>query len=1094
MSSILVKDVDGLNARYEYDRSAYAFDTADWTAAAGASLSLSSSKLRVGITGGGTAKRVIHDNEDAVTEGMVHVAMDASVGSGQNPGILNMAATVVHATRDDIYATIPLGFSGTRVLGDSDGAGTATTISSTGSINHPTANVWRGTSWGDGTNAAFYDHVGDATESGAQNYTPHNGKGGFLVFSTPANTLDIERYFSMKGRYIELSGLTSGQIARLYSFGPTNGYSIISTDTATGDGLATLDALKGEYPWVVLAVFESDGTTLVAAVEDCFGGDEYVLTAGATDLSIVNPGAESGNMTGWTDDGKSPTTSALGSDPHTGSWSFLPNSPLVDESFSYQDVAIPVGWQAAVDSGGISATFSYWITSTGTSGCQSRAWIAFYNSVPTLISTADTADLESNTVIAYFPRGQTVEIPTTTRYIRVVLWGARGTAQNKRLDDVALSLISTGPLAPTVTVTDVQANQVTVTGSAFVAGPGGGTHVSTNYYIRKTSDDSLVVSKLASSDLLTTNMGPTLDGTSQYAQMEYVDSDGLTGEAGTSAPFTTTNQSSCFRDGSIDDEDIGLTKIGLLSPDVYGSYLPIGNALDNKLITYYWGSVVAPRGLLLNECTPHVDAFVRVKGGFDGEVASGYPATPLPVGLYGYTWGKYWSIEFNGLGAWALAGGEYGNASDPLHGVFAFLRIGVPWPYGTCSSVPAKIGQTGAVAANTSTFEVQVWENDNKVKSVIVAAGAEIQAVNRACGIFTEYGIRLQVVRDLVGDPTGKTWDIKAQWEEDAIPDGTTWLTEFSYTSSVLSCGLGGLGTFNLPGAAGGAAGAVFVSEFYTDNLSDYCNPPTPVPAETNPTAVAAANCGFITASASGWSGAAVGPITQAKWDFRLNADSSLLYTTGWQTDFLQYIQINMYDHPEIPFGTSIDVQVTFKDADGTTSVITPIATVTTGEPPDTPTLVLKGIFLNRIIVIAGPFSSDDATATHEETTLSVFLASDTEFETPLVTDTWRTPETLTGELTLEYDFDLSVSYAARIIYTDQYGCTSTALTSTEALEDDEEIDDVTPPNKICPLYAACDVGSEGAWVTCDLTGEAAWVPCDLTGEATWDGTCINNC
>jgi hypothetical protein len=1087
----LEKTTDGLIGRHHYNNSFWPFDTADWDVpASGLSLSLSSGKLRCTYTLSSGDKIALYNQSGQSLESDMMVWLQTDYNNPLYFGCAALCNDNETATIDGILTGHPLKFNGTATISDfASGSGTNVDFQASVNSNSPLALSL----WADGTNAWAYNWRDAFSMSGAMVNTPQTGYAGIYLSAGAAGSInvDITHFLAMKGHLVTVTGLSGGMIARVYD----DGGSVIDSATESG-GSVSLNIQSADW-WPIgnLAVFESDGTTLVATDLNVYGGDTWELKTGSeTSITITNPGAESG-VTGWTAGPGSPIPSQDLVVKRTGTASFLLTAPVAGTSYRYQDYTIPSDLHSQVDDGNLEVQIVAWMTGdTMAGGSAARVYIDYYDGTPgSLISGggADAHRWEDLAKASWIPYGRTHTVPTLTRTLRIYLWATRpGVSISIWTDDLEANFISVGPETPTVTVSNIQANQATVTGSAFVAGGGGGTHASTTYTIRKASDDSLVVTTTTSvaGELLSLNVGPLLTNTSMYAQMTYTDSNGGISLPGQSANFSTTTQDTCFRDGNIDHTDTGLTKIGLLSPDPWGSYSAIGNPLDNKLISFYWGSVLAPRGLLLNECDPHVDAVVTVLGGFDGEVASGYPATPLPVGLYGYTWGKYWSIEFSGLGAWALAGGEYGNPANPLTGVFAFLRIGVPWPYGTCASSP----KGGGTSLTTSSLEVQIWEDDKKVKSVINSVSASIQAVNRACSLFTQYGVRLQVVRDLGGDPTGKTWDIKAQWEEGAIPDGTSWTTEFAYTSSVLSCGLGGAGTFNLPGAAGGASGAVFINEFTTTNLSDYCKPPTEVPNETQPTAVASANCGFITASAAGWSGATVGPITTAKWDFRLNADSTLLYTTGWQSEFLQYIQINMYDHPEIPYGTSIDVQVTFGDGDEF-STITPIATVTTGEPPNTPTLVLKGIFLNRIIVIAGPFSSNDATATHQETTLSVFLASDTEFETPLVTDTWTTPETLTGELYLEYDFDTTVSYTARIVYTDQYGCTSSALTSSEALEDDEEIDDVTPPNKICPLYAACVVSAEGSWVACALTGEAAWVP-ETADEATWDGTCINNC
>jgi hypothetical protein len=458
----LKRTTSGLIVRYEFDRSEFPFSTGDWTEpSSGTSISVVGGALRAVFTGA-VYDRFITADGTSGSEHLIHGQFDVVSGGG-DVGFIGLCSD--RNSQTGIECRVPNGYSGVRRIADWT-AGGATTIDSTSSVNVGTATT-KQSMWADDTDAALYDLNSNATESGAQVNNPHTGEAGLLGSAGSTMTVDIKRFIAMSGRYISVSGLASGQVGKLLGWGVTRSIQTVDTDTAGAPGTITLDALEAEFPFVSLAIYESDGTTLVAVVEDCYGGDVWALESGPNEeLTITNPGAESGSMTGWTSDGKSPTTSAQAVNPHTGSYSFVPNSPITGESYSYQDVAIPSGWEADVDAGSVRAALLYWTMSSSTAGCQARVWLAFYDSVPALISTSDTAEFFENAVIAYFPRGQVATVPTLTRYVRIFLWGAKGTAQGKRMDDVELHLLGLGPDTPTVTV-DPDAFFADVTGSAY---------------------------------------------------------------------------------------------------------------------------------------------------------------------------------------------------------------------------------------------------------------------------------------------------------------------------------------------------------------------------------------------------------------------------------------------------------------------------------------------------------------------------------------------------------------------------------------------------------------------------------------------------
>lgn len=627
----------------------------------------------------------------------------------------------------------------------------------------------------------------------------------------------------------------------------------------------------------------------------------------------------------------------------------------------------------------------------------------------------------------------------------------------------------TGPLVPQLTVTPGPTSAL-LTGSTYVhpdALPHLRSHfqVATDIGFTSLVYDNEIIYGGPADDPPVDTATPLVQLSSYWARVRYYAADGWS-DFSLPVAFDTEALDSCGFVGPVTATT--LSTGGLTLPNAWGNFSAVGNDLDNLLVAIQHGSLNGPRVKYI-PCDLHDQAEVVVYFYFDGEVAiSYYP-------YYGFFWSTYQSIEWSEGGAIALGKGTIEGGD--FCGVTATLQIGTPAP----SIFPCS--QRGLDGAGQSYFVTRVWENSSIVKYNSVLVAEQLRAVSRSCGHFVKYGVRLQVTLT-----APQTWNIKAAWEEDVLPPSGPWDIETSHVSEVLDCGLAGPCGYLLPGATLGAAGALVFEMCQVQNITENCVPGDGTPSSSNPTVVAAANCGFINAIATGWSGPGIGPATEAKWDIRLTSDSSLLYTTGWQSDQILGLLINLFDHPEIPLGTQVDVEVTLRDAALNTST-TASDTITTGRPPNAPTLEVTAVFANVIIVEAGAFSSSDVTAVHTGTTLAVFLASDTDFSDPVVSVELTAPEALTGTLRIEHTYEVGQEYRVRVIYTDQYGCASTGLTEfTTGGQTPEEGESIPPI--VCPEWDECALGVTAPWVK-ELDGTASWTEGGLSSSpASWETDC----
>ncbi|MDE2384366.1 MAG: RHS repeat protein [Alphaproteobacteria bacterium] len=136
-------------------------------------------------------------------------------------------------------------------------------------------------------------------------------------------------------------------------------------------------------------------------------------------LALANPGAEAGNVTGWTSlNSTSPVTLATGS-PCASAYCFTgsgtTNPPSSLPLIAYQDVAVPAGNIAEVDAGKRAATVS-WNQFNSYNRDEATVRMLFLDASGTVLASGEAAP---QLLPAWTVRSKTLPLPALTRTIRV---------------------------------------------------------------------------------------------------------------------------------------------------------------------------------------------------------------------------------------------------------------------------------------------------------------------------------------------------------------------------------------------------------------------------------------------------------------------------------------------------------------------------------------------------------------------------------------------------------------------------------------------------------------------------------------------------
>lgn len=170
--------------------------------------------------------------------------------------------------------------------------------------------------------------------------------------------------------------------------------------------------------------------------------------------AIVNPGAESGDMTGWTVGASeiiaNPNASPVAG-PHSGSWCFTYTNPIPVNSgpnlYAQQDVPAPAVQLDASDAGDLEATLTFWQVDRFVAG-DAEMIVRFLDSAGAQLGSDQTSGLAHGFGAWTQRTVGPVAVPAGTRSVRLVQHYARGASPGTAIDDIVLSVQDTVTIRP----------------------------------------------------------------------------------------------------------------------------------------------------------------------------------------------------------------------------------------------------------------------------------------------------------------------------------------------------------------------------------------------------------------------------------------------------------------------------------------------------------------------------------------------------------------------------------------------------------------------------------------------------------------------
>ena len=280
---------------------------------------------------------------------------------------------------------------------------TASLAATCGAVND--YGIWLGTE-NDGVYLYPHGYVGDISHRGVRRYAADTSP---VVIADSVYSLDASGQQLMIGHRDGMTFLTS--LTEAYEYPDSGGCSFVG--------------LSDRY-----LAFEREGD--LAIVGSPANPDGF-------DVDLVNPGAETGDTTGWTDETGGLAVRSTNPAPHGGSYYFY--GGVSAETIAVQRVDLTEYTTTAILNSGLFEVLLSWMQASYNENDQVSVGVRFLDESQTLISSS-MSTLQSAAALVWEEENHSADIPTGTRYIDVVLRMYRndGTNCDGYVDDLTVAV------------------------------------------------------------------------------------------------------------------------------------------------------------------------------------------------------------------------------------------------------------------------------------------------------------------------------------------------------------------------------------------------------------------------------------------------------------------------------------------------------------------------------------------------------------------------------------------------------------------------------------------------------------------------------
>lgn len=273
--------------------------------------------------------------------------------------------------------------------------------------------------------------------------------GGLSFWSSPLDDSLVENHYTCE---YDGAGTTTIKVNnRIYDTMPGTLVIDVACATVGGSPTATAGMTTGYFTGYVRNVVFQDTIMSTAQYNAAINGDHEPNNLTAYTFTLTNPGAESGNTTGWTAEsggiaaldhpGSTATT------PHSGTWIFNGGSSATSINRQRLDVLAQTGLTGTqVDAGGIWAKARWWqanfnsIDDSG--GMGLRALDATSTQLTEAYSGIAITPNSSGSYRPFYPRCFAADLASGTRHLDSLIKTVRssGTNNDSYFDDISVTV------------------------------------------------------------------------------------------------------------------------------------------------------------------------------------------------------------------------------------------------------------------------------------------------------------------------------------------------------------------------------------------------------------------------------------------------------------------------------------------------------------------------------------------------------------------------------------------------------------------------------------------------------------------------------